>query len=76
MVTITKHVVINIFQTDNFPAVKFAMGFEKNGSFLVIWKFPKDWKKVKKSDWPPFILHQVSIMLDLASWNWNPQQET
>ena len=32
------HIFINIFQTEHFPAVKFAMGYEKNKSFLVIAK--------------------------------------
>ena len=38
MVTITRHVFINIFQTEHFSAAKFAiaMGYEKNMSFLVI----------------------------------------
>ena len=30
MITITIHVFINIFKTEHFPAVKFAMGYEKN----------------------------------------------
>ena len=35
MVTITRHIFINIFQTENFSAVKFAMGYEKkNMSFM------------------------------------------
>ena len=29
MVTITRHIFINIFQTECFSAVKFAMGYEK-----------------------------------------------
>ena len=45
MVTITRHVFINIFQMEHFSAVKFAMGYEKNMSFLVIAKSPKVWKK-------------------------------
>ena len=38
MVTITRHIFIkiNIFQTERFPAVKFAMGYEKNVSFLLL----------------------------------------
>ena len=43
MVTITRHVYI--FQTEHFSAVKFAMGYEKNMSFLVISKSAKVWKK-------------------------------
>ena len=37
----TRHIFINIFQTEHFSAVKFAMGYEKNVSFLVIAKSPK-----------------------------------
>ena len=45
MVAITRHVFINIFQSEHFSAPKFAMGYEKNMSFLVIRKSPKVWKK-------------------------------
>ena len=49
MVTITRHIFINIFQTGYFLAVKFSMGYEKNTSFLVILtKSPKVWKNVEK----------------------------
>ena len=48
MVTITRHVFINIFQTESFSAVKFAMGYEKKKTFLVIPKSPKVWKKIEK----------------------------
>ena len=41
MVTITRHIFIDIFQTEHFSAVKFAMGYEKNISFLVIAKIFK-----------------------------------
>ena len=47
MVTITTHVFINIFQMEEFSAGKFAMGYQKNMSFLVIAKFPKVEKKLK-----------------------------
>ena len=30
MVTITRHIFINLFQMEHFLAVKFAMGYEKN----------------------------------------------
>ena len=40
---------IHIFQMKHFSAVKFAMGYEKNMSFLVIPKFPKVWKAVEKN---------------------------
>ena len=48
MVTLTGHIFINIFQMENFSAVKFVMGDEKNVSFLVIAKSPKVWKKIWK----------------------------
>ena len=50
MVTITRHVFINIFQTEHFSSVKFAMGYEKNiMSFLVIAKCLNfEEKKVEK----------------------------
>ena len=35
MVTITRHVFIHFFQMEHFPEVEFAMGYEKNMSFLV-----------------------------------------
>ena len=47
MVTITRHIFINIFQTQHFSAMKFNMGYEKNMSFLVIPKSPKVGKKLK-----------------------------
>ena len=54
MVTITKNIFINIFQMENFSAVKFAIGYEKNMSFLVIPKYAKvEKKKFKKYDWAP-----------------------
>ena len=48
MVTITRHILIDIFQTERCSAVKFAMGYEKNISFLVIPKSPKAWKKLER----------------------------
>ena len=36
IVTITRHIFISIFQTEYFSAVKLAMGYDKNMSFLVI----------------------------------------
>ena len=47
MVTITRQVFTNIFQTEpweHISAAKFAMGYEKNMSFLVIPKSLKVWK--------------------------------
>ena len=38
MVTITRHIFINFFQTEHLLEVKFAMGYEKNMRFLVIQK--------------------------------------
>ena len=48
MITIIRHVFINIFQMEHFLAVKFTMGYEKNMSFLVIEKSPKVLKKLKR----------------------------
>ena len=48
MVTITRHICINIFQTEHFSDVKFAMGYEKNMSVLVIAISLKVCKKVEK----------------------------
>ena len=48
MVTITRHLFINIFQMQHFSAMIFYMGYEKNMSFLVIPKSPKVRKKVEK----------------------------
>ena len=54
MVTITRHIFISIFQTEQFSAAKFVMGYAKNMSFLVIPKSSKVRKKLKKkSDWAP-----------------------
>ena len=50
MVTITKHTLINIFQTEHFSAIKFAMGYEKNMSFLVIAKSTKVSKTSRKKN--------------------------
>ena len=47
MVTITRNIFINIFQMECFSAVKFAMVYEKNMSFLVISKSPKVWESKK-----------------------------
>ena len=48
MVTIIRHVFINIFQTEHFSAVKFAKSYEKQMSFPVIPKSPRVWKKDEK----------------------------
>ena len=47
MVTIIRHLFINIFQMQHFWAAKCYMGYE-NMSFLVIFKSPKVGKKVEK----------------------------
>ena len=39
-VAVCRHIFINIFQIESFSVVKFAMGCEKNVSFLVIPKYP------------------------------------
>ena len=62
MVTITRHVFTNIFQTDHFPAVTFSMGYEKNMSFFVIAKSPKVWKRLKRLDW-------ASLTASLATYS-------
>ena len=41
MDTITRHIFINIIQTDHYSAVELAMGYEKKMSFFVILKSPK-----------------------------------
>ena len=48
MVTITRHVFTDFFQTKHFLAVKLYMGYEQNISFLVIPKSPKVGKQVEK----------------------------
>ena len=48
MVTMIRHLFINIFQTQHFSAIKFYLGYEKYMSFLVIPTSPKVWKKVEK----------------------------
>ena len=56
MVTITRHIFINIFQTEHFSAVKFAMGCKKNMIFFCDSSLQKFEKKLKR--------------LDLASLKW------
>ena len=60
MVTISKHVFINIFHMEHFSAVKFAMGYEKNMSFLVL-EVSKSFKKVEK-------IGLGSLTLSLPPW--------
>ena len=47
MVTITRHVFINVFQTIQFSAVKFDKGYDNNYSLLVIPKSPTVKKSLK-----------------------------
>ncbi len=47
MVTITSHILINIFQTVHFSSIKFTRGNEKHMTFLLI---PKSLKFGKKSE--------------------------
>ena len=49
MVTTTRQVFINIFQTECFSTVKFAMGYGRNMSFFVIPKSPKVGEKSFKN---------------------------
>ena len=53
MVTITRHIFNNIFQTENFSAAKFATSYEEKMSFIMIPKSPKVWREVEKSNWAP-----------------------
>ena len=50
MVTITNHIFINIVKMEYFLSVIFAMGYEKNVSFLVLPNLQK-LKKKKKKNW-------------------------
>ena len=50
MVTITRHIFINIFQTENISTVKFDTGYEKKLiAILVIPKSPKVLKNALKN---------------------------
>ena len=61
MVTITRHIFINISQTEHFSTVKFAIGYEKNMSFLVIAKSPKVWQKGWKDRTGLLFMSDVAI---------------
>ena len=68
MVTIIRHVFINIFQTEHFLAVKLSMGYEKNISLLVAAKFPKVLLKVETIGLGFFkILQQQKLVLLMDS---------
>ena len=63
MATISRHVFINIFQTELFSVVNFYHRLlEKNASFLVILKSPKVWKKLEK-----FGLGSFKFLVDFLS---------
>ena len=50
MIITIRHIVINIFQTEHFSTVKFAMGYgEKYVFFFVVSKSLKVWKKSWKN---------------------------
>ena len=66
MVTITRHVFNNIFQTKHLSAVNFVMGYGKIWAFLRYQKSPKVWKKVEKIGLGSFKLKQQFQML--SSW--------
>ena len=63
MVTITRHVFINIFQMEHFSAVKFVMDYEKNMSFLVVAKSPKIFEKSWKDRTQGFFKSSVISFL-------------
>ena len=50
MVTITRHIVINIFQTEHFSAEKFAMGLWELWAFLLYQNLKKKKKNEKKNE--------------------------
>ena len=54
MVTITRHIISNIFQTGRFSSMKFAMGYEKKRAFLCYQNCQKFEKKVEKIGLGPF----------------------
>ena len=51
---------------EDFSAVKFAMGYEKKMSFLVIPISQKNWKKLNKLDWTPSNVESVWIQCTIA----------
>ena len=62
MVTITRHIFINIFKTEYISAMKFDRGNEKNMSFFVIPKFQKFEKKGSKIGLDSFKLEFYLIL--------------
>ena len=80
MVTTSRHFFINIFQMQYFWAVKLYICYEKNVSFLVIPKSPKDRKKLKRSDlaplnftilnYFPFQKMTFKLFCILTGWYW------
>ena len=69
MVTITSHIVINIFQTVQFSAVIFTRGNEKNMSFLLIPKCHKVWKKIEVIRPGSFSLCLIDCNIACCCWN-------
>ena len=67
MVTITRHVFINISQTEHFSAVKSDMGYKENMRFLVIpiLSLKKSWKK---SIWAPSLFHTLATIIVYKTW--------
>ena len=50
MITITRHVFINIFQTEHFSGVKFDMGYEEKYELPCDTKIAKSLKKLNRKD--------------------------
>ena len=63
MVTITRHIFFHIFQAEHFSADKFAMGYEKNMSFLVMATSSKVWKKVEKMGLAPLNSNNLNAII-------------
>ena len=65
MIAITRHIFINILQTEHFPAVKFDKGYEKNMNFLVIPMIPKSLEfkthtGTQNQNWVPLMREGIS----------------
>ena len=72
MVTITSHIFINIFQTKHLSAVKFAVGYEKNMSFLEIAKSSKVWNKVEKIGLGSFNMFKSRPIWKVVNFQYHP----
>ena len=57
---------------EHFPVVKFAMGYEKNMSFLLVPKLPKVWKKAEKIELGSCKINMFisEAHLELTSYQW------